>query len=100
MKTILKALFLLVALYFVGPVFYEPDFQNTLGTFGLWAIVMWLLYWIYKSPEWRVMGYVIAGISLFFGLYREFNYVPDRSFFAVALVFMAASFLGEKNVRF
>lgn len=65
------------------------DFENTLSDFVLWALVIGLLVWIYRSKEGRLVGWIIGLVILLIGLYREFFTVfSSGQYFASALVIL------------
>ena len=77
------------------------EFENTLGQFIYWSIVIGFSYCCYKFSPIRMIGYVVIGIiiiSLFFRRYVTMGIWTDAgSSFAYVSIIGIACFLGYKD---
>ena len=79
----------------------SSEFENTIGQFIYWSVVIGFSYGCYKISAIRTIGYVVIGliiISLFFRRYVTMGIWTDAgSSFAYVSIIGIACFLGYKD---
>jgi hypothetical protein len=73
-------------------------FEETIGLFGFWALVIAFIYGCWARPDVRVFGYMVGTVVLLIAAVRQFftaAVLDNGAYWASGIVILAACYLGH-----